>query len=281
MLRVLAPLLILTVMIQGQHVAWAQEFAIPFLPNGELRLSTGVDMSSGDYGDSEDTDILYVPFTVTYLLDGFSLTPSEGDQIAFRVVVPYVRIRGPGSVVEGSSGALPTRAVGSSDQTDEGLGDIILRTNYSFAPPTTSRLPFFEISGKVKIPTADEDARLGTGETDVTIEFTTSKRLGSFSPFATVGYSWMGDSSQHHLRNRRLASLGMSYRFSQRWSAGLIFDWREAASASAEDSRELVPYASIQLGRRLRLQPYGVVGLSDGSPNLGFGLQMRVSIPVQ
>jgi hypothetical protein len=238
-------------------------------------------MSSGDYGDSEDTKILYVPFTVTYLLDGFSLTPSEGDQIAFRVVVPYVRIHGPGSVVEGSSGALPTDAVGSDRQTDEGLGDIILRANYSFAPPATSRLPFFEISGKVKIPTANEDARLGTGKTDVTVDLTTSKRFGNFSPFATVGYSWMGSSSRYRLRNRRLASLGMSYRFSRSWSAGLIFDWREAASGSAEDSRELVPYASIQLGRRLRLQPYGVVGLSDGSPDLGFGLQMRLSMPVQ
>ena len=53
-----------------------------------------------------------------------------------------------------------------------------------------------------------------------------------------------------------------------------------AASKSADDPLELTPYLAVRCGSRWTLSPYGVWGLSDGSPDFGFGLQLSVAVDV-
>ena len=86
---------------------------------GPLTLSTGFDYSSGKYGGSQSTDILYVPFTGRYRLDPWM----------FRLTVPYISVTGPDTVIPGIG------AVGrpvAPIATRSGLGDVIAAATYSF-----------------------------------------------------------------------------------------------------------------------------------------------------
>lgn len=66
-----------------------------------FRLSTGVTYSSGSYGETEDTEVIAIPLSLTYSDNGFK----------FRVSVPWVMIDGPGSLLSTPEG----RDVGGGD----------------------------------------------------------------------------------------------------------------------------------------------------------------------
>ena len=61
---------------------------------GAWRLTTGINYSRGDYGDPQDTEVISVPIGVKYSRGGFNV----------RVSVPYVRIKGPGSLIDTPQG---------------------------------------------------------------------------------------------------------------------------------------------------------------------------------
>lgn len=62
--------------------------------DGSIRLNTGISYSSGEYGELEDTEVIAVPFSLTYKNEGFKL----------RVSVPYVIFNGPGSLLSTPEG---------------------------------------------------------------------------------------------------------------------------------------------------------------------------------
>lgn len=226
-------------------------------------LTTGFDYTTGDYGAAADTDILYVPVTVEY----------ETGPWRAGVTVPYISIKGPGNVVGGTDGAIVTgTGGGTTRRTSEGIGDVVLSATYAL-PMTDQKLPLIELTGKIKLPTADEDEGLGTGEFDLTGQVDVSKKIGRLTPFGTLGYQFIGEPAGTDLDNIFLFSLGAGYEISERLSAGLIFDYRQAASKAAEDPVELTPYVAWQASERLSLNAYLVLGLSDGSPDHGFGVQ--------
>ncbi len=136
-------------------------------------LSTGMTYLKGDYGQASDTEILYVPFTLKHRTGPWTL----------KVTVPYLRITGPGGVLPdlGATGA--TTPAG----TNSGLGDIIAGATYR-AYYDAERGLLVNLTGKVKLPTADKNKGLGTGETDWYAESSVYKISGAWTPFATLGY---------------------------------------------------------------------------------------------
>lgn len=59
-----------------------------------FRLGTGFSYSKGDYGEIEDTEVIAVPISLTYKKGGFKV----------RVSTPWVRIDGPGSLLQTPEG---------------------------------------------------------------------------------------------------------------------------------------------------------------------------------
>lgn len=233
-------------------------------PHRHFRASTGVSYISGDYGQSEDTDILYVPLTVR----------ADFEPMLFRLTIPYLRIRGPGNVVGGTDGTVIVDATPTGRETQEGLGDIVASATYAYLP--TGPAPVVELTGKVKFPTADEDEGLGTGEFDFTLQLDLFKTWQRFTPFGTLGYRFLGDGSGFDLDDVLFASVGTSIRVTSRLSAGLVYDWREASTGGVSDAHELVPFASFKFGERYRLNGYGIAGLSSGAADWGGGLAFGV-----
>lgn len=242
----------------GSNIAVAED--------NQWKFSTGVDYSSGDYGgDPIDTDITNVPFSASY----------KTGRWKFKATVPWVQISGPGTVIGAGDGSV---VVGDGNgsavrkRTESGLGDIWLGASYatSFIPP---EFFYLDLTGKVKLPTADEDKGLGTGETDYTLQADVFKPIGRFTPFATVAYKIKGDPSGVELDNVYYLSGGSAYKVSDNTSLGASLDFQEASTNSSDDAMDALAYVNQKLNKKWSVTVYGYKGLEDGSPDYGLGLQ--------
>ncbi|VAV91869.1 hypothetical protein MNBD_ALPHA06-1245 [hydrothermal vent metagenome] len=241
-------------------------FALPNMAladDTEFRWSSGLDYTSGKYTDSQKTEILYLPFTGQVLFGNFTA----------KATVPYIRIKGPGTIVGGGEvGPITRDQPASAITTEDGLGDVVASLTYTVISPDNTM--FLDFTGKVKLPTASSDKNLGTGETDFTALADLTKTAGPVTLFATAGYRFMGSSPALPLRDGFLGSIGLSTKLSPTTSIGLIYDYREAASRRSDNPSEITGFIGWKLTERVRLQTYGVIGLSNGSPDTGIGLQI-------
>jgi len=230
---------------------------------GKLSFSTGVDFTNGDYQTSRSTSILYVPTSVKYEYGPFTA----------KLTVPFIRIEGPGGVVGGTGGGLVVGTGAVKRTINAGVGDIVASGSY-LLPKLGENLPYLELTGKVKFPSANDSDGLGTGRYDYSFQLDSFQSFGSFTPFATFGFRVIGEPQGTRLDNKFFGSLGLGYRVTDRASAGLIWDWQQTASPRTGDSHELVPYVSWKLSQHMKLGPYASLGLSPAAPDYGLGFQL-------
>lgn len=233
--------------------------ASPAAAEDYLQVGLGVDYSSGDYGETSDTEILAVPLSVKYNRGDFFL----------RASLPYVHVKGPGSVVPGDGGAVPGGAAGAVT-SNSGVGDFSLSAGYTL-PLTGST--FLDVIGRVKLPTASEAKGLGTGTTDFTAEAALTHQLGPVSLSGRGGRRFNGSSARFPLDDIWFAGAGAYYQAGD-VTLGLDYDWRERSLPTAANRSELTGSVSVKLSQQLRLQGYGYTGFTDGSPDAGGGLQV-------
>ena len=234
-----------------------------------VTFSTGAELSTGDYGDDEDTDILYVPLSLKY----------DTPHFIGRITVPYISIDGPGDVVGGTQGPVLTGSgnAGVGTSREGGIGDVIGSLTFVVNPEAES-FPIVELTGKVKLPTADEDDGLGTGETDYTAQIDLSQTFGRVTPFVTFGNRWLGDSSDLDLNDTLFGSVGFSVQAASRLQLGASYDYREASSSRSDDAREIVLFGSYRFSKTWKVSPYVVFGTSDASPDLAVGFSVSYRI---
>ncbi|MBI3527053.1 MAG: transporter [Betaproteobacteria bacterium] len=236
--------------------AWAAD--------GQLSLSTGFDYSSGDYGGSTSTDILSIPVIGKY----------ETGPWTYKLTVPFIEVTGPGNVVPGVGRENAVKgkkgAAVSGTSTESGLGDITGAVTYNLFAGSASA-PAIDLTGKIKLGTADRDKGLGTGENDYSVQVDAYQIFGRVTGFATLGYSILGSSSAIPLDNVFYVAIGAGYKFDDRLSGGLMLDLRQAASSTSGERRELTGYVNYKLDKDWKVQGYLLQGFADGSPDFGFG----------
>jgi hypothetical protein len=228
---------------------------------GRFSLSTGFDYSSGKYGTSSSTDILYIPVSVKY----------ETDRTRLKLTVPYLQISG-GNVVSTEGGQV---VLINADirRTESGLGDIAVSA-FETLIPQAGNLPWIDLGVKIKFGTADETQGLGTGENDYSLEADITKIYDKFTAFATLGYKWVGNPPGSALNNIVYGGIGGAYKFTPLTSAGIFIDYRQATSPEQDAPRELTLYANHKLSPDLSVLGYMYGGFSDNSPDIGGGLQI-------
>jgi hypothetical protein len=237
------------VALMAPDVAAAQDY---------VQVALGADYSSGDYGETEDTDFLSVPLTVK---------AKQGD-LTVSVSLPYLDVTGPANVVPGDGGV-----PGSNDTTvssRSGLGDVIANATYTFAIAEST---WFDTTAKVKFPTASSSKSLGTGTTDFTLQ---GELLHSFGPVSAAvrgGRRFNGSSADFPLQDVWLAGAGL-YLNAGDTTLGLDYDWRDGSLPTSPDRSEITGSLTQKLSDRLRLQGYVYSGMADGSPDLGGGAQI-------
>ena len=234
---------------------------------GQWQHTLGVDYSTGDYGgDPVDTDILYVPYSLEY----------ETERWEVKATIPWVEIEGPGTVIGAGEGGVvigdPSEAA-LTERTESGLGDIWLGATYK-VPGSSSRLFYLDLTGKVKLSTADEKKGLGTGEEDYTLQADIFQTYGKVTPFATAAYKIKGDPPGFELKDVVYLSGGLDFEVTEQSHIGASLDFQEATTSTSDERLEFVAYLNQDLNSRWAYTLYGYKGLEDGSPDYGGGLQL-------
>ncbi len=215
----------------------------------EVTLTTGFDRSSGDFGQAAETTIESLPLTVRV----------DTREWVFKMQSSQLRIE------QITEDGLTSK--------ESGQGDTLL----SVAKKSWFRwrgINYIDVGIRTKVPTADQDKRLGTGEADWMLQFDGYRQMGKWMPCGSVGYRWYGDSVEEPRDNGVYGSVGLNYNYSPRVSAGMLLDFRSANTSRIEDGEEMIPYMVFALNSRWSISVYGVFGLSKGSADNGSGLQL-------
>lgn len=227
--------------------------------NGVFTITSGVDYSSGKYGNNDRTDITSVPVIGKY----------EIDRLTLKLTVPYVTITGPGNVSPGIGKFKDTTAT-SRRTTESGLGDIVAGATYNLYAGSAA-VPVIDITGKVKFGTADQDKGLGTGENDYSAQVDLYKAYGDFTALAGLGYRVYGDTSSTPLDNVFYGSVGGTYKVASAATAGVVYDYRPAITSNGSPVSEATAFVNYKLNSNWKAQGYLVKGFADGSPDYGVG----------
>jgi len=236
-----------------------------------ITLGIGADYSSGDYGTTTTTDIWSVPLSARY---------TSGDW-TWKASLPWMRVAGNAGVVPGlgnvgnlnpnGRGRGRGNAITSSDSgSASGIGDLRLTGTYSFAGTGATGV---DLTANVKVATADEDKGLGTGANDYGLALDLYRDFSGTTLFGGVGYTMLGDSDYIDTDSVWNANLGASWAVGS-GSLGVMYDWRAAATETADDRSEVTGFYSIRSGDAAKWQLYATKGLSDGSPEWGAGVAL-------
>lgn len=229
-----------------------------------IHLETGAGASyfTGDYGQpGPDTTVLYTPLSATVRAPNWRL----------EATVPFIQIRGPNNVA-GADGAPIVVGEGAGPRsTRGGLGDILL--GGGFYLPKAQNLPLFDVSARMKVPTAAAD--LGTGRADY------SGQLAAYQPvtpkfllMASVGYQWLGSSDVYHLKSGPTGMVGFNYKATPLVDAGATLDFTSSISEGLDDQLFVSPYVTWRVSKFVGITGYALAGLTRSSPAGGGGIQL-------
>jgi len=237
---------------------------IIYAEDGSFTISSGVDYSTGDYGQSIDTKIVYIPFTARYDIGRWSL----------KATLPWLQIDGPGGV-SGDSRVVTSNNVLTRRTTESGQGDLAAGATYSAIVLNEQKL-YVDLTAKVKLPTASESRGLGTGKTDYAVVVDAYKGMGAITALATLGYRVLGDPSGINLNNVWFGTIGAVYKVNGKNSVGVTADFREATTAIGSSLREYTLFYSHKFDDTYKLQSYLVHGDTQSSVDWGGGLMLAV-----
>ncbi|MFQ5347797.1 MAG: hypothetical protein ACE5ED_08130 [Rhodothalassiaceae bacterium] len=270
----------------------------------EMRVSTGVDFSSGDFGAPADTDILSVPFRATI---------SAGD-LEFSASTSFVSVRGTGDVIPGDIGPIITfRCLRLRDRrpdlferfcrrrledllnqaqertTNSGIGDTVLGITWSLPAELTGDW-LVDLGARVKLPTASASRGLGTGETDGSFSLDIARSVGAWTLYAGGGYRIFGDPTLDgpggaplviDLENGASASAGLIYLFADGSSLSLGYDYLARTVQGSSAAHEVTLGYSTAIGDSgWSWTGYGVAGLSRASPDFAVGMSLSYGFDI-
>jgi hypothetical protein len=258
----------LAALLAATGLASAQQQPAPAAPataaSSSFSLTTGVDYSTGKYGGTSSTDIIYVPLTGKL----------EWDKWSFKLTVPFIAVIGPGNVVRGI-GIIKTKKAGPRT-TQEGLGDIVAGVTRNILDLPSGTL--VDLTGKIKFGTASASKGLGTGENDYAPQLDLTQSVTSaLSVFGSVGYNFIGSPTGAQLNNVFYGEAGAALKLGDGLRVGAIFDASQAPSPASGDQREVTAYLTQRLGALWRLQVYGDHGFANGSPDWGGGAMITLT----
>jgi len=225
-------------------------------------LSAGVEYITGDYGGDDSVDETWVPVTAAW----------QQGRLELRATIPYLVVDGPEDSTSTEQGGMMGGDTPSS--TDSGIGDVVLSGTYMDVLQFGDRAAI-DLTGKVKLGTANADDGLGTGETDYSVQADAITFFERSLLIGTVGYLVRGDSNDNDPDNAWFYSAGGVVALSDRADAGLFLDYRQSTYSDSDSPLELTATIDFGLTDRSDLRAFGLAGLNDGSPDWGLGFSVR------
>lgn len=227
------------------------------------RLMSGVHYSEGDFGIPDRNTQTWVAYVKPqYVAERWDLS----------LTIPYLineGLRTPGEEAN----------VGEREElTKRGIGDLVMKgTFYIHTEKRGEFLPGFNMTAKVKFPTAEEADNLGTGEFDYGPGIELYKHLGKLIVMADADYQFRGDPEGIDLYNRLNYSGGIGFPlFSPKVNLYAFYDGATKSVPGAERPEAVFLMMSWRMSERWSMAPYGGVGLSDASPDKYGGLTLTL-----
>lgn len=236
--------------------------------DGRWRVGTGVHYSTGTYGGTIDTTILAIPLNLRY----------ETGPWVLKLSVPYLEISGASAVIPGVGPVDRNnrRGGGTVESSASGLGDSTVSATYAAYYNAASRAGF-DLTGKLKLATGDENAGLGTGSNDASVQVDVYQGMEGYTLYGSFGYTLFGDSPIADLQNVFYGYGGLSRRLNETDTLGFEIDLRQGASPAPLAQKELMGFYTRRFDRIWRGQAYLFKGFSDGSPDWGAGATLAYS----
>lgn len=230
-----------------------------------LEADIGVEYDEGDFGTSETTRTLALPFSLRYLGDRFDVGVSSS--------FLYVESSGGVTFFEDvpTSTGTPSRG-----REVRGFGDLSIKGRYYLtddgrpAPWVPALSPFV----KVKLPTGDESKGLSSGKADVALGMEFDKDVGPVFLFGDVRYTFIGERAHERLDDRPSMSFGVGRDLTRAVTLSAAFDWRRAIARGEKDDADIDAMIEWRITRVLKLSADVFGGLTEGAPDFGGGVHL-------
>ncbi len=243
-------------------------------------LGLGLEFVSGTYGTGTRTNTVYIPFTA-------AVYPNE--RLDLSVEIPFVYqsnsnvvsslgggMRGGQSAANGSTTTSATGVMGGSSgmgggMGQGGIGDITVKTGYVLVTERES-VPQVRPNVFLKIPTADKNKALGTGEYDGGAAIEVLKWLDNWVAYAEAGYAIQGKSSIISLKDYLYYTVGAGYQVTDALRPMFILKGSTATVAGGDPLLEAHLKLKYQATKHSGLEGYVAKGITTSSSDYGTGL---------
>jgi hypothetical protein len=217
--------------------AWAAE--------GREYLDMNGGYKTGGFGTPTKTELFYLSPVLGYVTPGYDVS----------ITVPYHFL---------------TNTIAGQSTTEEGIGDIYLYGGYVFLPETYNGYSLYG-SVSVKLPTADKDKGLGTGETDYGGFLGAGKRIGQNRFTFSAGYIFVGSPAGVNFNSVYVYDIGYARIFTLT-ELLVWYEGRGAMVSGTKNPQEInVGFFHI-LNEDYSIKGSSFVGLNDGGPDFGLNL---------
>ncbi len=244
-------------------------------------LGLGLEFVSGTYGTGTRTNAVYIPFTA-------AVYPNE--RLDLSVEIPFVYQSNSNVVFSQGGGMHGSQSAGNGSTSTTsgtgmmggssgmgggmgqgGIGDITVKTGYVLVTERES-VPQVRPNVFLKIPTADKNKALGTGEFDGGAAVEVLKWLDNWFAYAEAGYAIQGKTSIVSLKNYLYYTLGAGYQVTDALRPMFILKGSTATVAGGEPLLEAHLKLKYQATKHTGLEGYVAKGITTSSPDYGTGL---------
>jgi hypothetical protein len=246
---------------------------------GPLRADISVGYFTGDYGTGDTTDVSVVSPRLRWALPRGELRASF-PLLNISTTDNVALIGGRPVGADAEDDGTPAPALGPATSAPlprslQGIGDVRVAGELDLLPGTATR-PWLSGILELKIPTANEEDGLGTGEMDVEAGLRLSQPLGQAWLLVDASYTLVGDPDYYDYDDVVALAVGCSARVgaSHNTQVHAFVENRSHPTPNRADRLDLAVGGSRRLGRdeRMRLSVSAFVGLSDTAEDLGLAL---------
>jgi hypothetical protein len=240
---------------------------------GKFAVGVGMEYATGDYNTAITTDSLRLPLTIDYF-------PTK--RVSLELVIPFLYQNNSNTILAGGmrfpferQRGLQRTSFNTSDSVS-GFGDISFTTRYLLQKESNT-LPGLRPLLYLKLPTADDDKALGTGEFDIGGGIGIFKWFGPWFTFAEGRYIFQGSNADLGLKDFATLEGEIGYQLTGKLFPSLSLWW---SSAPADDSSELMEAkfkGTYWIDEDVHLEGYLGKGLTSTSADFGAGLAIFLS----
>lgn len=253
----------------------------------------GFEYYSGDYGTHVTSESLYMPLSLSYYptrrIDvsleipyvyqssgavgaGLFRGPQGQPMLLSNPIGTQAGMQGgPGSGM--GQGMVNSQHLATASGSESGLGDITLKGGYILVPEGRV-VPQIRPNFFVKLPTADEDKALGTGEVDEGFAVAVSKFVDAWYSFAELGYTVQGKSELLPLKDYLFYRAALGYQVTEKFLPLLILKGFTAPAEGTTDLLEARLMLKYRSSDHIGIEGYLAKGLTTASPDYGAGLSV-------